>query len=198
MNLKLMTTFTVAATLSLLPALSYAAPQIQNTSAVVQLTHAFDARRATPGEVLQTRLTSTVRLANGTKLRAGSWLTAKVVRDVAQPDNVQLVLRFTEARLKNGTVIPIKATIVNVSTYPGDNYDHDTLLVPDKMSNIKDSIDAIGIMKGVDMHSRVSSQDSGMFVSKTRDDLKLPYGTEFELAMSPRGASMKKTSAKKS
>ncbi len=197
MNLKSMTACTVAAALSLVPALSHAATRMENTTAVVQLTHAFDARRAAPGEVIQTRLTGTVRLADGTKLEGGSWLTAKVVRDVAQPDNVQLVLRFTEVRLKNGTVIPIKATIVNVATYVGDTYGdnsgYDSLLVPVKMSNPKDRIDVIGIMKGVDMHSRVSSPNSGMFVSKTRDDLKLPDGTEFELAMSPRSAGAKKS-----
>ncbi|MGA8937967.1 MAG: hypothetical protein WB439_02270 [Acidobacteriaceae bacterium] len=185
MNLKLMTTLPVAAALVLLPALSHAAPMVNNTPGVVELTHELDARKAMPGEIIQTRLTGTVHLADGTKLPSGTWLTAKVVRDAVQSDNVSLALRFTDARLKNGTKIPIKATIIDVAPNAYGS-DQSGIMVPDNLNKMQNSIDAIGIESGVDMHSSVSSQNSGVFVSKTKDDVKLPNGTEFELALSPR------------
>lgn len=188
MKLKSMTTLPVAATLLLLPALSYAAPRVMNTPGVVQLTHELDARKAMPGEIIETRLTHTVRLADGTKLPGGSWLTAKVVRDAVQPDHVSLALRFTSAKLKDGTTIPIKATIIDVAPNAYNASGEGSMMVPDNLNNMRDSIDAIGVESGVDMHSRVSSPNSGVFVSKTKDDVKLPYGTELELALSPRGS----------
>ncbi|MGA7155870.1 MAG: hypothetical protein WBY53_03435 [Acidobacteriaceae bacterium] len=186
MKWNLMTTFPVAAALVLMPALSSAATPVENTPGVVQLTHALDARKATPGEMIETRLTHTVHLADGTKLPGGSWLTAKVVRDAVQPDNVRLALRFTSARLKDGTTIPIKATIIDVAPNPYSGSGRSSIMIPDNLKNMRDSIDAIGVESGVDMHSRVSSNVSGVFVSTKKDDVKLPDGTQMELALSRR------------
>jgi hypothetical protein len=185
MKLKLMTTLPVAAALVLLPALSYAAPPLENTPGIVELTHDLDAKKLMPGEIIQTRLDGTVHLADGTKLPGGSWLTAKVVKDAVHPDNVWLSLRFTQARLKDGKTIPIKATILDVSPNAYNNGMQGAMLIPDSLNSRKDSIDAIGVVSGVDLHSRASSMNSGVFVSKTKDDVKLPDGTEMELALSP-------------
>ncbi len=191
MKLKLLTTLPVASALLLLPAFSYAAPTVVNTPGVVQLNHELDARKAMPGEMIQTRLTGTVHLADGTKLPGGTWLTAKVVDDAVHPDNVRLALQFTEARLKDGTKIPIKATIMDVAPNPYENSTgQSSIMIPDNLNNMRDSIDAIGVESGVDMHSRVSSPVSGVFVSKTKDDVKLPSGTEFELALSRRSGTV--------
>lgn len=43
--------------------------------------------------------------------------------------------------------------------------------------------DQVGVIKGVDLHSRISSQNSGVLVSSSKDDVKLPRGTDLSLAL---------------
>ena len=55
--------------------------------------------------------------------------------------------------------------------------------VPDNLNNQPDAIDATGVATGVDLHSKASSQNSGVFVTSTKEDIKLPLGTKMELAL---------------
>ena len=184
-----MTALPLVGTLLLLPSIAPAQTLASNTPGVVELTHALDAKKLTSGATIQTRLTHPVRLADGTKLPTGTWLNASVAQDDMQIDGkVKLALRFTEARMKDGKTVPIKATILAVATQPtpvtnAANQEEVLMPVPDNLTNQPDIIDAIGISSGVDLHSKASSQNSGVFVTTTKDDIKLPEGTKMELAL---------------
>jgi hypothetical protein len=192
MKLNTLTTLSAAAALVLLPSLSHAAathtgdtPAITNTAGVVELTQQLDARKLTSGATIQARLMGTVRLPDGTKLPSGTLLTATVVNDSLQNGNVRLALRFTAAQVKHGPTVPIKARIVAVSTAADNDGEPDDVTVPDTLDNGNTSEDVEGVVSGVDLHSKISSPNSGVFVSKTKADVKLPDGTQLELALTP-------------
>ena len=44
-------------------------------------------------------------------------------------------------------------------------------------------VDQIGALSGVDLHSKISSQNSGVLVSTKKDDIKIKDGTELALAI---------------
>jgi hypothetical protein len=192
MKLNTLTTLSVAAALTLVPSLSYAAaknvantPAVNNIAGVVELTQSLDARKLTQGATVQTRLISTVHLPDGTKLPSGTLLTATVVNDSLQSGNVRLALRFTTARLKNGQTVAIKARIVAVSTDADSDGEPDDVTVPNSLDAASTSEDVMDVVSGVNLHSQVSSANSGVFVSKTKADVKIPNGTQLELALAP-------------
>ena len=184
------TTLPVAAALVLSPYLTPAQTLASNTPGVVELTHALDAKKLAPDATIQMRLTHAVHLKDGTVLPNGTWLNATVAQDDMQIEGKsKLALRFTDAKIKDKTV-PIKATILAVATesapVTNDPDASDVVLpVPSNLNNQPNDIDATGISSGVDLHSRASSQNSGVFVSTTKDDIKLPLGTKMELALAP-------------
>jgi hypothetical protein len=191
MKLNTLTTLSFAVAL-LLPAIAHAAPTtpastaaITNIAGVVELTQQLDARKLTQGATIQTRLLNTVHLPDGTKLPGGTLLTATVENDSLQGGNVRLALRFTAARLKNGQTLPIAARIVAVATDADDDGEPDYVAVPDTLDIASTSEDVLDVVSGVDLHSKVTSPNSGVFVSKTKADVKLPNGTQFELALRP-------------
>ena len=46
-------------------------------------------------------------------------------------------------------------------------------------------IDQENVASGVDLHSKISSQNSGVFVSTKKDDIKLRAGSEIQFAIGP-------------
>ena len=183
------TALPIVGALLLFPSITPAQTLASDTPGVVELTHALDSKKLTSGATIQTRLTHPVRLADGTKLPTGTWLNATVAEDDMQVGGkAKLALRFTEARMKDGKTVPIKATILAVATQPtpvaNDADLVETVLpVPNNLNNQPDAVDAIGIASGVDLHSKAGSQNSGVFVTATKDDIKLPNGTKMELAL---------------
>ena len=183
------TALPIAGALLLFPSIAPAQTLASNTPGVVELTHALDSKKLTSGATIQTRLTHPVRLADGTKLPTGTWLNATVAEDDMQVGGkVKLALRFTEARMKDGKTVPIKATILAVATQPtpvtnAANDEEVLMPVPENLNNQPDIVDATGVASGVDLHSKASSQNSGVFVTSTKDDIKLPLGTKMELAL---------------
>jgi len=143
-----------------------------------------------PGTQFHAKLQNKVRLENGAELPAGTVLAGEVVNDDTQAaGGAKFALRFTEADLKSGQTIPIKATIVDVyHVLSGDqataygategitNWDHNTTV-----------IDQIGVLSGVDLHSNIASPNSGVFVSTRKSDVKLSPGVGVELAIAARG-----------
>jgi hypothetical protein len=184
-----LTALPIVGALLLFPSITPAQTLASDTPGVVELTHALDAKKLTSGATIQTRLTHAIHFADGTKLPAGTVLNATVAEDDMQVDGkVKLALRFTEARTKDGKTVPIKATILAVATQPipvANNPDSvETVLpTPDNLNNQPDSVDATGVASGVDLHSKASSQNSGVFATTTKDDIKLPNGTKMELAL---------------
>jgi hypothetical protein len=143
----------------------------------------LDAAKDKSGDLFEATLGDTVHLDNGVELPRGSVLIGKVVDDDMNIGATsKLALRFTAVRLKDGTVVPINATIVGM--YPPVP---DTEQVPDTIrSNWKPEylvMDQVGVLKGVDLHSRIGAANSGTLVSSTKSEMKLSAGSEFALAI---------------
>lgn len=165
----------------------------QMVRAQAALTQTIDAKDVKPGDTFAAKLAKKVRLKNGTELPAGTELIGKIgTDDMQQKGTSKLALCLDEARLKNGKTYPVKATIVGLfapgagpgETYPvapGDQVHNDW-----KPSEI--GVDEIGALSGIDLHSKLSSQNSGVLVSTRKDDFKIKRGTELALAIAPQNA----------
>lgn len=139
----------------------------------------LDARKAKLGQQFRATLSDKVQLKNGTELPRGTVLIGTVSADKMQTRGTSsLALRFTQANLKNGTTIPIKAMIVSVCS--PDSRDAED---PNIWTARTFQIDQEDAMSGVDLHSRVAGENSGVFVSTKKDDVKLPRGFDIALAI---------------
>jgi hypothetical protein len=154
------------------------------------LVQTLDSAKDQSGATVQARLTQTVTLTNGTKLPKNSVLLGQVTQDDMNQQGVsKLALRFDQARLKDGTTVPVRATIVGYFS-PGTV---NTELGPEEIgSQVPNSwnaqtlqVDQEDVSKGVDLHSAIASKNSGVFVSTKRDDVKLRAGSELQFAVGP-------------
>lgn len=166
----------------------------------VALTRALDARKDHDGSQFQAKLTHAVHLKNGKTLAKGTTLEGTVENDDMQmTGKSKLAVRFTEAKLNNGETVPIKATIVQV--FPPLGLTQDGSPLPDESGPSYDAddhanewnraqlnVDQIGALRDVDLHSRLASQNSGVFVSTKKDDVKLMRGSLLELALTEQGS----------
>ncbi len=159
-------------------------------SAHVALKETIDASKVKPGDRIHTTLSDKVLLKNGTELPAGTEIVGVVAADDMQMNGAsKLAMNFNTAKLKNGTAIPIKATIVGI--YPPEFQDINGRPIKpgdeetDTWAGHPDSVDEIDALPGVDLHSRISSSNSGVLVSTKKHDVKLKYGSEIALAVAP-------------
>jgi hypothetical protein len=143
----------------------------------------LDARKDKPGAKFEARLRETAHLKNGPELPDGTMLLGTVTTDhMKYHGTSRLALRFTEAKLKDGKVIPIKATIVDVSQ-PSYGYYMDGPSASSMWSDKTLQVDELGAISGVDLHSRIAARNSGVFISHKKDNMKLSAGTRFTLAI---------------
>ncbi len=78
-----------------------------------ELLRPLDAKKDQSGSAVQAKLVQKVTLADGTELPNDTTLVGEVTVDDMQQQGIsKIALRFNQARLKNGTAVPIKATIV--------------------------------------------------------------------------------------
>lgn len=151
--------------------------------AQVALVKALDSRKMHPGNQFKAVLNGTVHLKNGIELPHGTVLMGTVVTDKMQMKGTsRLALRFTEAKLKDGKTVPIKATIMGVAppSYSYYNYGNES---PNSWDGKTMRLDQINALSGVDLHSAISRQNSGVFVSNKKDDVKLDAGSQMSLAL---------------
>lgn len=153
------------------------------------LTHALDSNNIHAGDQFRATLNDNVHLNDGVVLHKGDALRGQVVTDdMNTPGSSRLAIRFTEAALKNGQTVPIKATIVALYT-PDNLISDDSTFAPDQIPNSWNDgtlqVDQIDAANGVDLHSRIASRNSGVFVSKKKD-VKIPAGSELALAITAR------------
>ena len=156
--------------------------------ATAALKTTYDSSKLKPGDPFNIVLSESVQLQNGPKLPSGTAILGTVTTDDLNVNGAaKLAVRFTQAKLKNGQIIPIKATIVGVYApeitnasgspiTPGDQYPN--LWTPQTVN-----IDQVEAISGVDLHSRISSINSGVFVSTKKNDVKLMIGSEIALAI---------------
>jgi hypothetical protein len=165
---------------------SHAAPRHEASMMVpaqVALVKALDSRKMHPGTQFKAVLSGTVHLKNGVELPHGTVLMGTVVTDNMQMKGTsRLALRFTEAKLKNGKTVPIKATIMGVAppSYSYYSYDSASLNGWDGKTM---QLDQVNALSGVDLHSAIARQNSGVFVSNKKDDVKLDAGSQMSLAL---------------
>jgi hypothetical protein len=208
MLLKTPQILAIAATLTLLPIalVAQADPtQASDTTAAqmvparVELLSTIDAKKSQTGAEFKARLTDKVHLGNGAELPAGTILIGTVAADdMNVQGNSKLALRFTSAQLKNGTTMPIKATIFSVETAANQSSasaDEDVMSLPLSWKSGTPAVDQIGVAKGVDLHSKLSSQNSGVFVSTRQDNVKLGKGSDLSLALAAGQGSQQDSSA---
>jgi hypothetical protein len=164
------------------------------------LVHTLDADEDHDGSGVQARLDQKVTLDNGTQLPRGTMLLGKVAKDDMQEQGlVKLAVRFDQARLKDGSTVPVRATIVGLYG-PGSAGTDSTaaqqtgIQVPNDWTAKTLQMDQENVVSGVDLHSKISSQNSGVFVSTKKNDIKLRAGSEIQFAIGPASHGQNSTS----
>jgi hypothetical protein len=157
------------------------------------LRHKLDAKDTKPGSRFTATLAKDVQLKNGPKLDRGTELIGTVGTDVMHKDNTRLTLRITQARMKDGKVIPIKATVVGIYAPESETVQGYNVAPGQEENNSWTAktlkVDQLDAVKGVDLHSTIDSRNSAVFVSNKKEDVKLSAGTELALAVAESGHS---------
>lgn len=152
------------------------------------LTKTLDAGKAQSGQQIQATLSKTVQLKDGPELPRGTQLIGTVVTDPANAnDKSKLELRFTQAVLKGGKVLPITATIVGVYAPVSDDGNGHPVPAGTQEPNSWNSqileVDQIEPEGGVELQSKIASENSGTLVSTKKGTVKLRAGSELALAI---------------
>lgn len=162
----------------------------QMVPARAALDRTLDAKDAKSGQPFQAKLADKVQLKDGQELPRGTMLVGKVgADDLHETGKSKLALCIDEAKLKDGKTIPLKATIVGVYGPNAGDADTEAYTVgagnqePNGWNRSYTQVDQIGALSGVDLHSKISSPNSGVLVSTKKDDIKIKSGTELALAI---------------
>jgi hypothetical protein len=153
------------------------------------LVSGVDANKDHSGRAVEAKLQGKVSLSNGTELPKGTLLLGKVTADdMREQGTSKLALRFDQARLKDGSTVPVRATIVGF--YGPGNGDVDDPAsndaeIPIDWTSKTQQMDQMNALPGIDLDSRVTSQNSGVFVTSKKDDVKLRLGSEIQFAIAP-------------
>ena len=157
----------------------------QMAPALAVLTRELDTKNARPGQQFKAILSDTVHLKSGMELPRGTTLVGTIANEGA-PEGAKtaLALRFTQADLKSGKTIPIEATIVGIAP-PVDNVGNSSSeqLPPQAWDGTESQFDIIGVLSNVDLHSRIAGENSGVFVSAMKSNIKLAERTQIALAI---------------
>lgn len=159
--------------------------------AAADLSHSIDARKVHPGDRIEASLRDTVHLKNGPVLEKGTVLLGRITADSMQQGNSRLALRFTQAKLKNGQTVPIKATILQMDPHASDvsmaYSDQDNLANETGLWNGHTlRVDQIGALHNIDMHSRIADANSAVFVSRKNDNMQLRQSSQFLIVIAKR------------
>ena len=145
------------------------------------LAESLDAVKDQPGYAVSAKLQGKVNLSDGTELPRGTILLGKITTDdMQQQGTKKLALRFDQARLKDGTTVPIRATIVGFYAASGGEIDE---APANNWTASQLEFNQEGIASGVELHSKIASQNSGVFVSTKNDDVKLKQGSWIQFAI---------------
>jgi len=160
----------------------------QMVPARAALTQDIDSKKVEAGAQIRVTLKGTTHLKNGPELRSGTILIGTVTNDDMQiPGQAKLALRFTQAQTRDGKTVPVKATIVGVFGPQGTNDEGYDVAAGDQAPNDWKpetiAMDQKGVLSGIDLHSRIASSNSGVLVSTSKSEVKIPRGTELTLAI---------------
>ena len=153
----------------------------------VALLQTIDASKIESGNQFKVKLANTVRLNNGPELHSGTILVGTVTKESGQGSAPKLTLRITQATLKDGTVVPIKATIVGMAGPDVDDFQGYPVAPGNQQPNNWTSetlqVEQLNAASHADLHSNIASDDSGVFISKDNQDVKIKAGSELKLAV---------------
>ncbi len=163
----------------------------QMVPAEATLDKPIDARKAHPGEEFKATLSGTVQLKNGTELPRDTVLVGTIAADQMQSGGTStLALRFTKAQLKDGKIIPIRADIMGIAGPnngdPTQSYFTSYNITP--WDGATTRVDEPRAISGFDFHGRIGGQDSGLFESTKKDEIKLSAGSQIALAIAAQSA----------
>ena len=166
----------------------------QVVPAIASLTQTIDAGKVQQGDQVKATLSGKVQLKNGPELPRGTELIGQVTVDQMQNDGTyRLALVFTNAQLKNGTVIPIKATIMRVYPPVGNHASGDAIYYAYASAHYwtdrTTQVDQPDALQGVELQSKFAGDNSGNFLSKSKDEIRISTGTLLDLAIAPQGKS---------
>jgi len=165
----------------------------QMVGARASLKESLDAKKVQTGATFHAVLAKKIQLVDGPLLPEGTILTGEVAEDdMQQGEASKLALRFTTATTKDGQTIPIRAMIVGIA--PPVPLDASTSVtnegdqMPNDWTPKTLEIDQINALSGIDLHSKIASKNSGIFVSSKDKpkDVHLEPGSEFALAIAAR------------
>ncbi len=149
----------------------------------------IDAKKKQPGEQIRATLRESVRLKNGVELPRDTVLVGTISADqMSDGGTSTLALRFTKAQPKGGEVIPIQADIMGIAGPDigdsTDSYLENDSLAPWDGKTLR--VDEPHAMSGFDFHGSIGGQNSGLFVSTKKDEMKLSAGSRISLAIAAR------------
>ena len=206
MNINRLQSYTLCIAAALIAIPGYTALQAQTSqqtmilySADAQLTHPLNSSTAKTGQAVTAKLTSDVKAGDSTALPKGATLMGKVeqVKSASGAESISIV--FDQARIGNGQVIPIKATIIGA--YPPMVYDDDAATPPPGtyMNTLPRTIPSdytvtqkAGLLRDVSLNSSAKSDVSGVFTSSNHK-FKLDSGTRLQVAIAPEGSAASST-----
>ena len=159
--------------------------------AQAELMQNLDAKKTATGSTFKAKLSKAAHLQDGTELPAGTILEGRVTEDDMQQQGMsKIALRFTRADLKDGKVVPIKATIVGIFKPMEESSEGYPIIAGDEVPNSWTDgtlqVDQLDVISGVDLHSKISSKNSGVLVSTKKDDVTIKGGSEIQLAIAAR------------
>ncbi len=154
----------------------------QMVAATATLRHTLDSDKNQLDSTIQAELYGKITLSNGTILPAHTVLIGKISRDDKNAGTSEFALRFDQAQLKDGKTVPIKATIVGIRRPSSDSDDYAT---SNDWTSQTLTVQQLNVVSGVDLHSEIASNDSAVFVSTKRHDVKVPAGSDLKLAIGP-------------
>lgn len=155
----------------------------QMVPAIAILPHTLDADKDHLDSAFEVQLDHKVTLSDGTVLPSHTVLNGKITRNAMQAAGTsEFALRFDQAQLKNGKTLPIKATIVDIARPSSDT---DGYAASNDWTKQTLTVEQPNVVSGVDLHSAIASNDSAVFVSTKKHDVKVPAGSELKLAIGP-------------
>jgi hypothetical protein len=179
MNRFALASLTLALTSFAISNPSFAQSASRMTTGNAQLVGVLDTASATSGQAVTARLTATVKISDNIKLPRGTQLIGHVdqVKPAEGGNGAQITLTFNSAQLKDGKILPIKATLVELAP-EGTALVLTDVIAPDSAYTEQDRI------PGVALHSEVQSDSSAVLTSKVKN-IHLAVGTELLFGIAP-------------
>jgi len=155
--------------------------------AQVILKSELNALKLHTGDSFQAALVRKVKLVSGPELPENTVLKGTVTIDqTGDSGSSRLILRFTEAALKDGRTLPVKAMITGLL-----RAGYGTVIFNDSDAWNRSfvRIRQPNAIKGVDLRSAIDDADSGAFISADAGKLKLAEGSKLGIALAFQGNS---------